>query len=90
MTLEEDFMWITGNTFSDMRLLIEGAIVLYENDTGMLSRLAADAEEWEACSGINDIGNALYDLRKHIRHLQDEHRKEEDRKRVVQNPCELQ
>ena len=90
MTLEEDFMWITGDAFSDMRLLIEGAIVLYENDTSVLSRLAADAEEWEARSAINDIGNALYDLRKHIRRLQEEHRKEEDRQRVDQNPCLLQ
>lgn len=86
MTLEEDFMWITGNAFSDMHVLIEGAIVLYENDTGVLSRLAADAEEWEARSAINDIGNALYDLRKHIRSLQEEHRKTEDRHQAAQNP----
>lgn len=86
MTLEEDFMWITGNAFSDMRLMIEGAIVLYENDMVVLSRLATDAEEWEARSALNDIGNALYDLRKHIRRLQEEHRKEEDRQQAAQNP----
>lgn len=90
MTLEEDYMWITGDAFSDMRVLIEGAIILYENDTGVLSRLAAEAEAWEAHSGINDIGSALYALRKHIRRLQEEHRKEEERHRVDQNPCELQ
>ena len=27
-----DYVWITGDAFTDMRLLIEGAIVLYEED----------------------------------------------------------
>lgn len=90
MTFDDDFMWISGNAFSDMRVLIEGAIVLYENDTGVLSRLAADAKEWEARSAINDIGSALYDLRQHIRCLQEEHRKEDERQQAAQNLCEMQ
>ena len=34
-----DYVWITGDAFTDMRLLIEGAIVLYEEDAGDIMRL---------------------------------------------------
>ena len=27
-----DYVWITGDAFTDKRLLVEGAIVLYEED----------------------------------------------------------
>ena len=43
MQLEDDFMWVAGNTFSEMRLLVEGAITLFEDDAGCLCRLARDA-----------------------------------------------
>ena len=31
MTLEDDFMWIAGSAFSEMRLMVEGAITLFED-----------------------------------------------------------
>ena len=40
MTLEDDFMWITSHAFSEMRLMVEGALNLYEDDSGVLCRLA--------------------------------------------------
>ena len=43
MKLEDDFMWITSHEFSEMRLLVEGALNLYEDDTGILCRLAREA-----------------------------------------------
>ena len=43
LTLEDDFMWITSHAFSEMRLLVEGALNLFEDDAGILCRLARNA-----------------------------------------------
>ena len=75
MQLEDDFMWITGNAFSEMRLLVEGAITLFEDDAGCLCRLARDAGAHEANRALNDIGTALYAFRTHIKSLQKAHHK---------------
>ena len=75
MTWNDDFMCVTGNAFSEMRLLVEGAIVVYEDDAGELYRLARDAEKNEAQLALNDIGTALYAFRNHIRELQAAHHK---------------
>ena len=77
MKLEDDFMWITSHAFSEMRLLIEGALNLYEDDTGILCSLAREAGEMEALRSINDIGTALYELKRHIIALQEAHYKAE-------------
>ena len=71
MKLEDDFMWIASHAFSEMRLLIEGALNLYEDDTGILCRLAREAGKIEALRSINDIGTALYELKRHIIALQE-------------------
>ena len=75
MQLEDDFMWIAGNAFSEMRLLVEGAITLFEDDAGCLGRLARDAGAHEANRALNDIGTALYAFRAHIKSLQKAHHK---------------
>ena len=75
MNIEDDFMWITSHAFSEMRLLVEGAIVVYEDDAGELYKLARDAEKNEAQLALNDIGTALYEFRNHIRTLQAAHHK---------------
>ena len=75
MQLEDDFMWIAENAFSEMRLLVEGAITLFEDDAGCLCRLARDAGAHEANRALNDIGTALYAFRTHIKSLQDAHHK---------------
>ena len=77
MKLEDDFMWITSHEFSEMRLLVEGALNLYEDDTGILCRLAREAGKIEALRSINDIGTALYELKRHIIALQEAHYKAE-------------
>ena len=79
MNIEDDFMWVAGNAFSEMRLLVEGAVMLFEEDAGVLCRLAKKAEIWEAHSALNDIGTALYAFRRQIIMLQEEHRKETQR-----------
>ena len=75
MTLEDDFMWITSHAFSEMRLMVEGALNLYEDDSGVLCRLARDANELEAMRSLNDIGTCLYEFRRQIKALQEAHYK---------------
>ena len=68
-----DYMELTGKAFSEMRLLLEGALVLYEGDAAQLYDRTTGSPE--ALIAFNDIGSALYNLRGHIRHLQDALRK---------------
>lgn len=71
--MNQDYMDITGDAFSDMRVLIEGAITLYENYTSDLSRLASQHGMDDARTALNDVGGALYAMRRHIRKLQSAH-----------------
>ena len=75
MTLEDDFMWITSHAFSEMRLLVEGALNLFEDDAGVLCNLAQKADKIEEMGSLNDIGTALYAFRTHIKSLQEAHHK---------------
>ena len=75
MTLEDDFMWIAGSAFSEMRLMVEGAITLFEDDAGILCRLAREAQKNEAQLALNDIGTCLYEFRRKIKTLQEAHYK---------------
>ena len=75
MLFEEDYMDIASELLSEMRLLVEGAINLYEDETPVLMRWARDSNEAEALSAMNDIGGALYLMRRHIKRLQAEHHK---------------
>ena len=77
MTWEDDFMCVTQSAFSEMRLLVEGAIVVYEDDAGILCNLARKAEKYDALRALNDVGTALYEFRRHLKKLQEAHRKEE-------------
>ena len=75
MNYNDDFLSTTGDALSDMRVLIEGAIIIFENDTTPIIRLCTQHKAYEARTAFNDIGGALYNLRGHIRHLQDALRK---------------
>ena len=79
MTLEEDYLLITGDAFTDMRLLIEGAIALYEDDAGSIMRLLAGDDHREVRYAVNAIGQALYHLRDHVRKLEAAHCREVER-----------
>ena len=68
--LDLDFMDTLSDLLSDMRLLVEGAITLYENDATVLITPATKAEQPEAHIALSDIGGALYELRRHIKRLQ--------------------
>ena len=71
--MEQDYMDITGDALSDMRVLVEGAISLFEDYATSLSKLATDAGLIEEKTAMNDIGGAIYSLREHIRRLQSAH-----------------
>ena len=73
MTLEEDYLLITGDAFTDMRLLVEGAITLYEDDAGSIMRLLAGDDHRKVRYAVNTIGQALYHMRDHIRKLEMAH-----------------
>lgn len=67
-----DFMDIAGDLFSQMRLLCEGAISLFEDEIPSLRKISPDVDVRAA---VNDIGGALYTLRTHVKTLQHEHYK---------------
>ena len=71
MKQESLFLSVAANHFSEMRLMAEGAIALYENQATVLCRMARDADNHEAQIAFNDIGAALYDLRSHMEELQE-------------------
>lgn len=67
------YLWNTGNALSELRLIVEGAIVLYEDDALPLIRLANKHGENTAACAFDTIGAALYELRKIICAMQQEH-----------------
>ena len=67
-----DYMDIAGDLFSQMRLLCEGAITLFEDEIPSLRKISSDVNVRIA---VNDIGGALYTMRAHIKRLQCEHNK---------------
>ena len=71
MKQETIFLSVAANHFSEMRLMAEGAIALYENHATVLCSMARDADNHEAQIAFNDIGAALYDLRSHMEELQE-------------------
>ena len=75
MNYNDNYLDITADAFSEMHILIEGAIAIFENATAPIIRLCTQHQEYEARTAFNDIGGALYNLRSHIRHLQDALRK---------------
>ena len=74
--MEESYLWKSGIIQYEMRLIIEGAIALYEGDDVPLLGLANKSEQYEAADAFDSIGTALYSLREHVRNLQTAHRQE--------------
>lgn len=70
-TMKDEFLWNTGDALSTMRLVIEGAVVLFENDAMLLTKLAHNHREWMAAEALDMIGEGLYSLRDIIRQLQE-------------------
>ena len=67
------YFWNVGNDITDIRLLAEGALALYEGDAEPLHRLGMKNNEEVAASAFDTIGTALYDLRERIAQMQKSH-----------------
>ena len=74
--MEEDYLWKSGMAQYEMRLLLEGALVLYEDEASSLLRLAIKNEQYEAADAFEAVGSALNVLRMHVIGLQKAHRAE--------------
>ncbi len=59
-----------------MRVLVEGAAKLYENDTQPLYRLGQENGENEAIAAFDALGAALTELRQSVMEMQQTHMQE--------------
>lgn len=83
MTYNDNYLDITADVFSEMHVIIEGAIAIFENDTGPLIQLSTQSNELEARTALSDIGGALYILRRQIQKLQAAVRAESERQHAA-------
>ena len=74
--MEDSFLWTAGIKHLEMRLIIEGAIALYEDEAEPLLGLAIKNEKYKAADAFDALGTALYSMRQHICDLQMTHRNE--------------
>lgn len=72
----DDFVLTTGNIVANVRLLVEGAITLYEDEASPLFRLGLLHDQAVAATAFEVIGTALYELRTQAMALQERHRRE--------------
>ena len=77
--MDEFYMDFATNLLHDIRLRIEGAVVIYEGDAMPLRRLGVEHDKPVAVGAYDTIGSALYDLRQDIRELYQGHMKEAGR-----------
>lgn len=49
------YLWNTGNALSNIRLLVEGAVTLYENDASCLCQLALSQQDQTAAIAFNTV-----------------------------------
>ena len=54
-----DFERLEGQTLEHMRLLIEGAVVLYENDVMPLYAMALEQKRYQEAAGLDTLGKRL-------------------------------
>lgn len=74
--MESNDLIMSGNALAEMRMRIEGMVLLYEEDTLILLNLAAEKKLYHAASALDAIVTAMYDLRKQIVDLQATYRNE--------------
>ena len=79
MDFNDNYLDATADVISEMHVLVEGAIAIFENDTTPIIRLCTQYKEYEARMALNDIGGALYTFRRQIQKLQTAVRDESER-----------
>lgn len=80
------YFWDVGNDIADIRLLAEGALALFEDDAAPLHKLGISNHAEAAASAFDTIGTALYDLRKRIAEMQQNHLCETIRQSIEERP----
>ena len=73
MNIEDDYMDLASDILSKMRLVMEGAVTLFEDEVCPVYNQIRKSGESAALLAFDDIGTALYELRQHIRQLQEAH-----------------
>ena len=81
-----DFLFDTGVTLQEMRLLVEGAILLYTDETSDLFLLAREHDQYAMAESFSTIGCALYNLRDLIHNLQNGYIEETKRQLAAESP----
>lgn len=84
--MKSNYLIMSGNALAEMRLRIEGMILLYEEDTLILLDVAAEKKLYHAAGALDAIATAMYDLRKQIVDLQAVYRNEVLRKCTDDQP----
>ena len=74
--MKGSYLWNVGGKISEIRLIVEGAVTLYEEDASGINKMMMDAGKLIAAAGFDTIGEALYELRTHIREMQEAHTQE--------------
>ena len=77
--MKEFFIDVSDDLLTDMRLIVEGAVNIFEHDASPLNRLARDNDMMTAYRALSTIGSALYDLRKYICEFEEAHTREAKR-----------
>ena len=88
--MESNYLIISGNALAEMRMRIEGMILLYEEDTLILLDLAAEKKLYHAAGALDAIATALYDMRKQIVDLQAVYREEVTRQATADDLSDVQ
>jgi len=68
--MEKDFLFMAGHTLSKMRLMVEGAVLLYENDVAACYQEALAAGRMDEALALDMLGTALHELLQDIAALQ--------------------
>ena len=74
--MKGSYLWNVGSKISEIRLIVEGAVTLYEEDASGINKTMMDAGNLIAAAGFDTIGEALYELRTYIREMQEAHTQE--------------
>ena len=72
--MNQEYLRESGIILADVRLRIEGIILLYEEDALVLLDLAAEKKPYHATGALDVIAVTLYDMRKQIIALQTAYR----------------
>ena len=83
--MENSYLILSGNALAEIRLRIEGMVLLYEEDALILLDLAAEKKLYYAAGALDAIATALYDVRKQIVDLQAAYKEEVLRGRADDN-----